>query len=227
MIGRYNIPNESCYVSKDDSMWDGFGFGNPFSFSVYHNDFHTYNTTTDWTETKVGAGTLAITDESHGVLLMTNAAADNDALSIQLKGESFKPTASKNMYYETRFKVSDATQSDFLVGLVVTDTTPLANANGIYFRKDDGDTNLDFETTASSVSSTESGIFTVQDDTYMKLGFHVVGDEKIDYYVNDSFAGSFDTNIPSTEMRITFHMENGEAVAKTMSVDYIFAAQER
>jgi hypothetical protein len=35
------------------------------------------------------------------------------------------------------------------------------------------------------------------------------------------------TYLPDTELTISFGIQNGEAVAKTMSVDYVFCAAER
>jgi hypothetical protein len=35
------------------------------------------------------------------------------------------------------------------------------------------------------------------------------------------------TYLPDTELTVSFGIQNGEAVAKTMTVDYIFAAKER
>jgi hypothetical protein len=214
--------------SDQPSMWDGYVFGKPGAFSTYFNDFHQY-LAGDWTitTTEAGAGsaTEAITDETGGVLLLTNAAGDDDLDSLQLVGESFLPAAGKRIYFETRVKISDATDTDALVGLVVTDTSPLAHANGIVFRKDDDDTNWDFASTASSVSDEDSGIATATTG-YIKLGFKVTGTGLIEYYVNDVKKGETNT-VPTTEMRITMHIQNGTNVAKTMSIDYIFAAQER
>ena len=51
----------------------------------------------------------------------------------------------KRKHTFSRFKLSDATQSDALVGLAITDTTAIDGVtDGIFFTKDDGDTNLDF-----------------------------------------------------------------------------------
>jgi hypothetical protein len=51
----------------------------------------------------------------------------------------------------------------------------------------------------------------------------------IQYFVNGVIGGSsVTTNLPDDEdMTVSFAIQNGEAVAKTMTVDYIFAAKER
>ena len=120
---------------------------NPSStlFYQYANDFMTYNSgdfTITTTEAGTGSATEALTSGAGGQLLLTNAAGDNDLDFLQLKGESFKLSSSKRAFFEARFKVSDATQSDVIMGLQITDTTPLAVSDGVYFLKDDGDTVL-------------------------------------------------------------------------------------
>jgi len=51
----------------------------PTKYHQYFNDFDTY-VAGDWTVTAVGAGTQALTDGDGGLLLRTNAAADNDRI---------------------------------------------------------------------------------------------------------------------------------------------------
>jgi len=212
-------------------MWDDFEFGRPGRMACYFDDFFVF-TAANWVVTETGTNTQAITDEHGGVLLLTNAAADDDRTGLQLgntgdagTGESIAPASGRLIYYETRLKISDATQSDFVAGLVTTDTTPLTSANSIKFQKDDGDTQLDViaENTTQSI---QTNVFTVTTG-YMVLGFKVTGLDKIEYWVNNNKVATIQTNITSTEMRPTFHIQNGEAVAKTMSIDYLFVAATR
>jgi len=219
---------------KTPGMWQDYEFGTPGKYAEYVEDFFTY-TTGDWTVSEIdGAATEALATAAPtvgGVLLITNTNADNDAVSMQKVGHSFVPTANSKIFCEFRFQISEVTQSDYLFGLVVTDTTPLANTDGVYFRKDDGDTNLDFETNASSTASTEAGIRTAVADTYLKVGFKISGTTLVEYYVNDKKEGEFTTNIPTAPLRLTLHTQDGDtggAVgAETTSVDYAICAQER
>jgi hypothetical protein len=66
-------------------------------------------------------------------------------------------------------------------------------------------------------------------DTYIRLGFYYDGISAVQYFVNGSIAGSsVTTNLPDDEdMTITIAIQNGEAVAKTMTVDYVYVAKER
>ena len=205
----------------------------PTKAHTYFNDFDAY-LASEWTVTEVGAATQALTDADGGVLLITNAAVDNDSSFSQKVGESFLMEAGKPAFFKATFAVSDATQSDLIQGLVITDTTPLDATDGIYFKKDDGDALLDFVVVKDGVATSIDGIATIADNTYITVAFYYNGDDKIDYYAgtdstNPTWLGrSVTTNLPDDEaLTITYGVQNGEAVAKTMSIDYIFASKER
>jgi hypothetical protein len=221
--------------ASSDGPLAQFGMPDPTSWHVFFDDFDRY-VVGDWTITTTEAGassaTEALADADGGVLLITNDAADNDADFFQKVGESFLLAAGKRAVFKARFKVSDATQSDFVMGLQVTDTSPLDATDGIYFMKDDGDANLDVycRKNATTGSTSAAAIATVADDTYMTVAWAYDGKSSVKYFVNDVHKGTLDgssTYLPDTELTVSFGIQNGEAVAKTMSVDYIFAAIER
>lgn len=206
----------------------------PTQMHTYFTDFDTY-TAGEWTVTETQAGaTQALANVDGGVLLLTNSAADNDLNALQKVGESFKFEAGKKLFFKARFAVSDAIQSDFVAGLQITDTTPLAVTDGVYFRKHDGDANLDFVVIKDSTASTATAITTVANNTYLTVGFYYNGVDEVVYAAsvdnnNPTVLGKLAvTNLPDDEeLTISFGIQNGEAVAKTMSIDYIFVSKER
>jgi hypothetical protein len=214
-----------------------FGLPDPTGWHTYFNDFDTY-VAGDWTVTEVGTGTRALTDVDGGALLVTNAAADNDTNQFQKLGESFLLVAGKRAFFKARFKVSDATQSDFLIGLAVLDTT-LQGAidgagvtDGIFFSKDDGDALLDIQVQKNATTGQvrAAGIATVVADTFLTVAWAYDGKSEVAYFVNDVQKGTLAATsayLPDTELTVSFAIQNGEAVAKTMTVDYLFAANER
>lgn len=206
-------------------------------FHEWFNDFDFY-LATDWVITETGSGSRAISQAKDGVLLITNAASDDDANFLQLRqlasgqvAENWKFTAGKSLYFGMRFKVSDATQSDFVMGLQITDTTPLAVSDGIYFRKDDGDANIDFIVIKDSTSTGSlTAAATAAADTYMVLEFFYDGSSDfITAYKDGVVIGSVDLdNVPDDEeLCISFGIQNGAAAAKTMTIDWIRVVQER
>ena len=224
------FPNGVTTVAQNDPLGQ-FGLPDVTGWHTYFNDFDTY-VAGDWTitTTEAGAGsaTEALTNVDGGVLLVTNAAGDNDADFFNKVGESFLFKSNKKMVFKARVSVSDATQSDFVMGLQITDTTPLAVTDGVYFRKDDGDANIDFVVIKDSAATTAVA-GTLVAATFIELAFYYDGKDSIKYYIDGTHKGtSVTTNLPDDEeLTISFGIQNGEAAVKTASIDYIFASCER
>ena len=211
----------------------------PIKYHVYHEDFDKY-TASDWviTTTEGGSGNAseALGDGDGGLLVVTNDDADNDSDEFQWAGgsggviESFKYEAAKGLYFKTRFKVNDATQSDFAVGLVITDTTVIdGTTDGIFFRKADGATSIELVIEKDSTETTVS-CGDAADDTFMTLGFYY--DPRIRkfsvYKDNVKVGTAVNTNAPDDEeLAVSFAIQNGAAAAKIMTLDYISAGKER
>lgn len=223
-------------VTQAEESWTlgTYTLPDPTQNHTWFDDFDQY-VAADWTITETGVGTRAVGNLANGILVVTNAAADNDANFLQWSGntsgstvETWKFTSGKELWFKTRFKISDATQSDFVIGLQITDTTPLAVTDGVYFQKDDGSATLNMLVTKNSTSTTTAAT-TIVSDTYVSVGFYYNGGNAIDVYVNDvRVASSVTTNLPDDEeLTISFGIQNGEAVAKILSLDYIFVSQER
>lgn len=195
------------------------------------DDFFRFSTN-EYTLTTVEAGAgdaTEVVSGPAGLLTLTNDAEDNDSDQIQWIGEPFKLAANKSLWFEARLKVSDATQSDLICGLCITDTTLIGGmTDGIYFRKDDGDANIDFVTEKdSTATSTDTGVDLV-DDTYIRLGFLVDGTSSATPYINGIAKTAQTTNLPDDEdLTFSLALMNGEAVAKSVTIDYWTVHGER
>jgi len=210
----------------------------PTKYTTYFNDFLTYHAdewTITTTEAGTGSATEALTSQAGGALLITNAAGDNDLDFFNLKGESFKFSSTKRMFFKAKFKVSDATQSDVVMGLTITDTTPLDTTDGIFFQKDDGDTNIDFHIEKDNAATSNSAIGTLADDTFITVAFAYdpkgnAGAGSFSIFMDDVKVGEQKTltNVPDDEeLTVAFGIQNGEAAAKTMTLDFVICAVER
>lgn len=225
------FPNGVTNVA-DNALFADMVQPDPTKFHTYFNDFDTY-TAGDWVVTETDAGaTQALTAGDGGLLLLTNTAADNDLVALQKTPAAFTFTSGKKTFFRCRFKVSDATQSDVVIGLQVVDTTPLDVTDGVYFLKADGSTAVSVvcRKNASTGSTSASSIATLADDTYISLGFAYDGEGKVYYEVNGNVVGSLDASsafLPDTTCTVSFALQNGEAAAKTMTLDYIYVAKER
>lgn len=219
-------------------------FSNEQKFSRYFNDFLQY-AATDWVITTTEAGgssaSETISAAKGGILVIANDTNDNDNDFLQhskdggtTPAECWKYVSGKKLYFGARIAVNDATDSDFVIGLQITDTSPLAVTDGIYFRKDDDDANLDFVVIKDSTASTLTAVHTVVDATYMTVEFYYDGSvnnegTKIQAFVDGVGVGSVAlTNVPDDEeLAISFGIQNGAAASKTLSIDWIEVANER
>ena len=222
---------DSSEYKKDQPMFQPYPSDQ--TFYGYFNDFMTYNSG-DWTITTTEAGggdaSEAVTSSAGGALLLTNAAGDNDLDFLQLKGEAFTLAAGKRAFFSSRFKVSDATQSDFVMGLHITDTSPLDVTDGIFFIKADGAATLDFQVEKDNTATTTSSVATMANDTFITTSWFIdPNTSNVHYSVNNAEPLVLaDTNLPNDEdLTISFGIQNGEAVAKTMTIDYITMMVER
>jgi hypothetical protein len=142
-------------------------------------------------------------------------------------GEAFLPTANNEIYFGIRFQISDATQSDFLVGLCITNQTPLGGiTDGIYFRKIDETTACNFVVESNAGTETSTAAFTVVAATWYTLEFRWNG-TNLYFYVDGVYVGApVVTNIPTAEyLTPTICFLTGEGAIKTMTVDWIRAIQ--
>lgn len=184
-----------------------------------------------WTVTLVeaGAGESTITkpDGSGGTLLLTTDANEDDGINMQLTGESFGFSSSQYAtYFGIRLQISDATQSDFLVGLCITDTTLLGGmTDGVYFEKLDGSTSLSCVTEKDSTETQTDSVGTVVADTYMILEFYFNG-TSVEFFVDGTSVASHTTNIVNDELVTpSIHFLAGAAAVKTMTIDWVRAIQ--
>ena len=205
----------------------------PHKYHTYFNDFDTY-LASDWTitttEDGTGSATEALADGDGGLLLVTNAAGDNDHDFFQLVKEGYKYEAGKQLAFHMRFKTNDATQTDIVAGLQLTDTSPLDVTDGIFFLKADGAATISFIVEKNSTQSTLTLPNSLADDTFMTLGFvYDPKDQKFHVFQNNVLAGTVvSTNAPDDEeLALSFGIQNGAAAAKTLTVDYIGASKER
>lgn len=234
---------------KGEGMWEDYDVAEGlFKYASYENDFIRYSdldVTNEWTVTTVelGAGdaTEVIRDDvDFGVARLLNDAADNDWDCIQFTaangaGEWVSLEANKALFFETRVAVSDITQSDVFVGLCITDADISDSGTGvpeasdyIGFAKDDGDAYWDFVSAINSTETAQAAIATGVNATFITLGFYINGTASAVCYINGVKGPPISTNLPTDEqLCITFHVQNGEAVAKSLDIDYIRVYRER
>lgn len=207
-------------------------------------DWNTY-TTTDWilTTTEAGAGsaTEALADAAGGVLVVTNDAADNDLDAFQWAGnkgsvqETFKYVSGKTFRIWGRFKILEVIQCDLMMGVYITDTDPIGGvSDGIYIRSNDGSAALEgvLEKNASETMVAMGSLVANTWHTFeiYHNGGTASGLSSVDFYLDGTRVGGTRTltNLcDDEELALSFVIQNGEAVANVLSVDYIGVQLQR
>lgn len=233
---HFNGPIKNKVKRSGARQWYGdLNVGEEPDLCILFNDFlQTQDyAASDWTitTTEAGAGdaTEAIAaDEACGALLITNDDADNDVDSLQMNEENWRLSSGKQLWLEMRLKVGDVDEADMFVGLAITDTTPRDATDRIGFLLADGSAALSCVNAKNSTATTTSSIATLADATYVKCGLHWDGKNKVEFFINGSIVATHSTNIPDDEnLAVTLNIQNGAAAANTLTVDYIYVAQER
>jgi hypothetical protein len=184
---------------------------------------------TEFTLTAVEAGAGTSTAVlSDNTLLLTTAGNENDGPSIQLKGEAFDLASNNYTYFGIKLQASEASESDFLVGLCITDTALLGGvSDGVYFECLDGSTDINFVLEKNSTETTSaSAVGTFADATDIILEF-VFDGTYVDAWVDGTLQTRLAvTNIPDDE-QLTPSIEflTGAASAETMTVKWLRAIQ--
>lgn len=239
-LAEMGLPDQTKYVH----FWEDF---------INAGDF-VAATPTSWTRTLIGTGTVAVANLDGGMVLFTNSAADNDAISVQQKNTSFVFTQGRKMFFKARFKLSDVTESDFFMGLSVSDTTPIGGvgveetgvADGVFFLKIDGSPLLRaFVRTTSVTQFSNLNLFTLTADTFTDIAWFYDGliDDGNRTGGEIKFFAKIDTDeawrelgafritsfasLTALSMGINMSIQNGEAVAKTMTLDNVMAFSDR
>jgi hypothetical protein len=199
------------------------GTGDPTRFTV--------------TVTEAGGGgdsTIVNSATINQLLLLTTDNADYDGLNVQLKGEAFKLSASKPLYFGIRCLISDATQSDFLVGLCethgdlvktgVAHGIAAADVEGVFFFKVDAGTTIAAKTYLNGAETATANCATAMDTSLHT--YEIVWDGTTVYFFVDSIlVTSVAASLPDGDLTPSINFRTGENVAKSMRVAWMRTIQ--
>lgn len=253
-VTAFGDRHAGLYLAEQIQMMDPLSKYGPRVFGIF-DDFLTpvSSAISDymaWTVATDGSsGTDAHTDAAGGVVNLVTAAADNDYKAWSSVAENFLFAAGKRLWFEARFKLTEATVNDsaWWFGLTDTLTTggfqanaagPLASYDGALIWKDEDALLLNFETSNAGTQATSSSMATVTSGTWNRVGFYFDGvatTSTITPYYNVSGGWDLTKGTPQNitlsgleEMHMVFGVKAGPGgAAETLSVDYIGCWQER
>jgi hypothetical protein len=174
------------------------------------------------TATAVNASTIT-GQASHlgGGWVFTTAGADNDGIQYQLNTEIGYFGGPYPCYFGAKFAISSATQSDFVLGYAITDTSVCAGCTDyIGFTTVDGDAALNFVINKDSAATTVD-LGDLVATTYYTVEFYYDG-TTVYYYLDGALIGSFTaadaTNMPDDEhLAPTLAFLTGDNAAITLT----------
>lgn len=234
-MSRTRFPKGISTASTSGQALTNYHSPDPAQAHTFFNDFDEFESG-EWTITVTGAASaVAVANVDGGAITLTDDAGANDTVCLTKNGVSFLPDASKELWYEARVKVSDATKSQILVGITNAATVPFTLSNitdGIFFHKPAAAKLVDFyvRKDATTGSQKVASITSLTDDTFVVFGVYYDGHNNFSYYVNDIKIGTLVTttaNFPDALTTPIFAVKNGEAVAKVMTADYVLVSKMR
>lgn len=250
MATSYSYDAYETTIARTDLNSDGTAkFWNGFSDGPGRTSYRNFRWTAagngwdanQFTVTESGTNTQTLSDvDDGGACIFLQDGTDNSYTTVrQGKGTDgsgglwITHKSGKYIFIEGVFKISDATQSDMFFGVFNKTTDPEGTipTSGFFFRKDDGDTQLDCVCVATGTSDTTSSLnVKTMDTAYHKYGIKVYGGSKVEFYVDDLLVNTMSTttSLPASTvfMSPTLQIKNGEAVAKSLTLkDWAVSAQ--
>ena len=187
-----------------------------------------------WTLTPVEAGlggdsTVKIDDAVGGWLLFTTDNAIADGVNLQMKGEIWKLVTGKLLWFETSLYLTaqQIFNAELICGLCITQPALFGGmSDGVYFRKADATTNLEFVTEKNTVETSQ--VVLTATDAVTRLGFHFDGAGRVYPVVNGTVGIPHLLTIPDDEeLTISYEFLTGAAAVNYLHVDWVRCIQLR
>lgn len=199
---------------------------------------------TDFTVTNLTTGTFAQGDAAGGLALLdAGAATAGQGAQAQwgtTVGMSFYTQTDGNLYFEARVKPVTISSVPFLfIGLAGIDTTVFSNGtSGLLTRSaigfktvpttpttalsavTHGSTNTE---SGSTYSQTTTGVATIADGTWIKLGFRVTNQSTVEFYVDGVLKATHTLHIPTAGLTPTL-ICYANGAQSVLHVDWMQAA---
>ena len=213
--------------------------GGPAGFSRgygFYDDFMDLGSIGRYTATKTGSATFALDDAEGGVALADSVSTSNgQGVNIQAAGatgEAFLTGTSQIMAFEARVKLADvSTAPEFFLGLSEINTAIITSdanisANHIGFEiTSSSATAIDFHAEVAGTRTSETGVHTFADGTWVKLGFKVINRTRIEIWVDGvKNSTQLTTGFPLVEMTPSLVCQTNATTDPITHIDWWAAA---
>ena len=213
VLHKYPLPFEM----KDVTQW--------------WSDFDRYRSA-DWTVTTVGTGTVAEIAGVGGLIRLATSAGATDAIYMDKVGEQFQFVTGAQVWFQGRFRVSDAVNTELVGGLQITDTAPMAVSDGVYFHKPSGAARLFLVQVSAATgltTTTDTGV-DVASNAFATAGYFYDANGTVFWAIKDTNGvvvgdGSAPANLPTVTLTPSLGILNAAAAIHDLDIDYVFVAQ--
>jgi hypothetical protein len=209
-------------------------------YNTLFDDFQWFNSALWDTTSKVqAAGTaFSVVDSlQNGLLKLAVGATKLDAGNVQSTNAPFRLVYSPSrpdssgvaLEFETRFMISEKTQSFVFAGLGVEDEDWRGGiADAVYFYKPDGTDSLYVYATKSSTATFKYAGVALANRTMVRLRIVWTG-VRANFYVNDEYKTYISTsvNLPTANLKPSFEYAAGDSVAHFAYLDYLKVVQKK
>jgi hypothetical protein len=179
----------------------------------------------DWTVTATGTAPVAASLLPDAKILITTQNVDFTGDNMQILGSKYKLEANRPLYFGAKLTVSDATQTDLLVGLCGVDTTLTAassthalavSAGGAFFSKIDGGTAVLFKTYTTATEKNSAAALTLNTAAHW---YEMYWDgAQLHGYIDGALVAKFSTDITTEVLTPSICFRAGEAGIKTCTI---------
>ena len=206
---------------------------------------------TNWRLTDIGAagqgtvGNLVGTDDTPatggGVISIATLGSAADGCNLQVPGASFHLEAGYPLYFESRWYITDISNTGFFIGLSVVDAEIITGGvtDRVGFEMLEAGS-LTFVTEYNSAQKTTTPDFTEADAAWVRGAFLWDGVDTVKIFIDDDDDGEFEhvgsltasttANYVPQDVFMTPTIEvinMATASAETVLVDYVLCAQQR
>jgi uncharacterized membrane protein len=188
----------------------------------------------DFTVTASGTSPITQSVLAGAIALVTTGGTEYDGDNIQEVGTKYALAAGKALYFGAKLTLSDATQSDLVVGLAGTDTTLTASSSAhalnvgaglIGFTKLDGATQCYFKTITTATEANSAAAFTMDTSAHI---YEFYWDGYVLYgYIDGTLIATFASGVTSAVVTPSIAVRTGETAAKTLTIHWMKCFQAR
>jgi len=216
---------------------DPFLMHGVFEDFTYHTGYQSSTALGGWTYSQSSSGAIGLQDEAGGVLnIDSGGVAAGHGSVLQKIGENIVLASDKDLWFETRLKVTGVSKLQIFVGLAETNTSLLragdldASSHLLGFCIETGSSAILSLYESEATAELSDVVGALVSDTYIKLGLTIDEDLNIACYIDDTeitLTNVVTSGLPTSAMTPTFICQTDGTEQPIMSVDYFRYIQRR